>query len=64
MALSEWHLAPEYINRRWTEEELLLMGMKRNAKLRRLNPGASQPDCRQMSNADFFRKHRIRVKEV
>lgn len=35
MALSEWHLTPEYINENWTEELLALMMSARVEKLKR-----------------------------
>jgi len=41
VALLEWGLTPEYINRRWTEELLALMFISRTKRLKRHAVAAS-----------------------
>jgi hypothetical protein len=62
IALSEWRLTPEYINRHWTEELLGLMFMKRNESLSELNNPQSKKKV--MSDKDLFAKMGVKVRRV
>lgn len=54
MALTEWGLTPEYINRNWTEELWQLMIEKRTVRLMRK---AAPQKKAYSSNQDFFARH-------
>ena len=67
-ALSEWHLTPDYINSRWTEELLSLMFQSRGRRLQRgkKNDDEARPVMRKVSNDEFFARHGnfIKVRKV
>ena len=58
--LAEWHLSPDEILERWTDERLDLFWRKRNERLRRLRAMMEdeneQPEQqpRRVSNREFF----------
>jgi hypothetical protein len=60
--LSEWHLPPDDILERWTEERLDLFWAKRNQRVRRIRLAAEgkddsssgDPPPRYVSNREFF----------
>ena len=62
MALAEWHITPEYINRHWTEELFAFMFMRRNDRIRKLKEQLGEAPGRRtvhrrIDNAEFFRRH-------
>jgi hypothetical protein len=59
--LSEWHLSPDDILERWTDERLDLFWTKRNDRMRRIRLAAEgaedteeAPAARYVSNREFF----------
>jgi hypothetical protein len=64
LALIEWHLTPEYINERWTEELLCLMFVKRRERLQRIAPSRMTEVgvVKKIGNKEFFERHGIKVK--
>jgi hypothetical protein len=65
VALTEWHITPEYINEQWTEELFELMFRKRNERLRKNRPQNKQqhePEVPKITNDLFFQTHGLKVK--
>lgn len=55
MAMHDWGVMPEYINRRWTEEQFGLLFTKRNKRIQIENGNGAKPsDVDVMVSGDTF----------
>lgn len=61
IALSEWHVTPDYINRNWTEELLQLMFLKREERLAAIANGGKSTKYR---DKNLFENMGQKVKRV